>query len=407
MASDAARLTLLCIGDADSVHVAGRVAAFARRGHAVTLLTERPATVAGVEVRPVTAEGRWGRLIQLLCGARLILTARSDLIHIHYAAGVLPWLAVAFARQPLVVSAMGGDVLDHEQHPLPSLGRWMTRRLLRSAALVTAKTREMTDEVVALGVDRARMMTVIWGVDGELFHPSPPPCRRLSTLAIGDDDRVILSPRLLRPFYNVHVLIDALPTILAAQPQALLVVTEHGADPDYARQLRQRVADLGVSGRVRWAGSVPQVEMPALYARADVVVSIPPSDGFPQSVLEALSCETPCVMTNLGRFRDIVEDGRHVVFAEPTAGAVAAAVLSLLADRLRAVRIGQAGRQRVVERASLADSVAAMEDRMRALVASPKRTRSTPRWWWRLGALAVLLGWSLRVAVASTPRRGI
>jgi len=60
---------------------------------------------------------------------------------------------------------------------------------------------------------------VRWGVDAEVFRRDEQAAAALrARLGLAGADRVILSPRILQPLYNVHLLLDALPGILAEVP---------------------------------------------------------------------------------------------------------------------------------------------------------------------------------------------
>ena len=152
--------------------------------------------------------------------------------------------------RPLVVTVMGGDV-QPEQHlaGLPALERRATRRLLEEADLILAKSDALRTEIAAFGRFESKIETVRWGVDPELFRARPEEAAALrARLGLAAGDRVVLSPRLLRPLYNVHLLVEAMPRVLAAVPGALLLLSRHRADEDYERTLRARVDALGLGG---------------------------------------------------------------------------------------------------------------------------------------------------------------
>ena len=56
------------------------------------------------------------------------------------------------------------------------------------------------------------------------------------------------------------------------------------------------------------------------YSIADVAVSVPESDGMPQTLLEAMACGTPNLLVKLQRYEEIVEHGESAYLVEPTAG---------------------------------------------------------------------------------------
>lgn len=374
-------LRLCVIGDGGSVHVQGRARPFAERGFALEM----------VEATPPPGPAALLRL------ARHLARCPADLVHIHYAASIAAWLWVALGRDlPTVLTVMGGDILDEEQMPLPGPARWMTRQVTLRADRVTAKTDHLSQRLLRMGVTPASIVKLIWGVDRQRFHRGGGESVR-QALGLAPGDRLILSPRILRPFYNIHVLVEALPAILATVPTARLALTEYRADPEYRAALAARADALGVGHALVWAGTVAQADMPALYSAADLVVGIPPSDGFPQTLLEAMACGAPCIVTDLDRTREVVEDGVSALLVSPEPAAVAAAAIRLLGDAALAARLAETGPRLVAERADLARDL----DRVAALYGELARHGcGTPRpWWVRLGIWGMLLGWTVRNAV--------
>jgi glycosyltransferase involved in cell wall biosynthesis len=384
------------VGNGRSVHVAGRSAALAARGHAVRLVTLGPVAEApGVDVRTRPIPG--GAAASLGAARSFLRDIRAfapDLLHLHYAGGRLGTMATLAAVRPLVVTVMGGDVLP-EQHPggLGPLERRATRRILEQAEVVLVKADALRPAVAALGVPEANVHTVRWGVDLDVFRRDAAASSALrDRLGLQDGDQPIASPRLLAPLYNADVLVEAMPIVLREAPRARLLLTEYGADPAYRARLQQRCVELGLGDRVVFAGPLTHAEMPALFSLSDVSVSVPSSDGLPQSLFESLACETPVVLGRLPAYAEVVTDGETALLADRTPPAIAAALVALLRDPERRRRMGAAGRRRVAEIASLpreVERVEALYDAARARAASTRaRAGAVGRW---TDALALLL----------------
>ena len=113
--------------------------------------------------------------------------------------------------------------------------------------------------------------------------------------------------------------------------------------------------------------------MPGLLATTSVVVSVPFSDGLPQTLFESLASETPIVLGRLAAYDEIVHDGREVLLADLDAGSIAAAVSRLLIDRELAVRLTTAGLRRIHDEGSLRDEAQRVESFYRRVLANPER----------------------------------
>jgi len=391
------RLTIALLGSTKSTHVRARARAMADRGHRVVWLTTEPAGVLGVEEIPLSgarsllfrAANRVSRRLGHISLDRLPLYQRlssaldalnPDVVHIHYAASVPAWLAAATDRHPLVVSVMGGDVLFGEQQPTTALGRWLTREVFESADLITAKSDHL---IHALGVHGKKAMRLVWGVDLKQFRRTDPRALR-KKLGLADDVRVVLSPKILQPFYNIHLVIEA----MAMVPGAVLLVTEYAADATYKAELIALIARLGLGDRVRFVGAIAAEEMADYYSLAAVAVAVPPSDGLPQALFEAMACEVPNVLANLPRYQEVVSDRESVLFVEIEPSSIARGINALLDDPALAERIRSRGRKIAEEGANLQNEVVRFEAALYALLGKKHEKRS------RLARAAIVAGTS-------------
>jgi len=306
---------------------------------------------------------------------------RPDLLHLHYAGGKLGTMALLSGVRPLVVTVMGGDVLpDQHLGGLSRLERRATRRLLETADLVLVKSDALRPPLRATAQVRGRVETTRWGVDPSVFFRDDAAAVALKTrLGLSAADRVVLSPRMLQPLYNVDLIVEAMPAVLARVPSAVLAVTEYGASEGYRRRLQDRVAALGLGARVRFAGVVPHRDMPALYSLADVVVSVPSSDGLPQSLFEAMACGTPAVLGPLPTYTEVIHDGETAMVTDIAAAPIGDAIVRLLTDRGLHDAMATAARVRVSEVAFLPTEVERVLALYADLLAAPLAGRGGRR----------------------------
>ena len=96
-------------------------------------------------------------------------------------------------------------------------------------------------------------------------------------------------------------------------------------------------------------------ELPDLYAAADLFVN--PTvriNGYDLTILQAMACARPVVVSNIGSVPTAVTDGVDGVLAPPgDPEALAARLLAVLGDRERAAALGAAARTTVVGRFSV------------------------------------------------------
>jgi len=129
-----------------------------------------------------------------------------------------------------------------------------------------------------------------------------------------------------------------------------------GPDGGEGDALRERIAGLGLEGRVTLAGSMDQIELCDEYRRADVLcqpcrVLDGDRDGIPNVLVEAMAFCVPVVTTAVSGIPELVTDGANgLVVAPDDRDALAAALERLAADRALSDRLAHAGRQTVLER---------------------------------------------------------
>ncbi|MCX4822570.1 GT4 family glycosyltransferase PelF [Streptomyces sp. NBC_01142] len=158
------------------------------------------------------------------------------------------------------------------------------------------------------------------------------------------------------PIKDLETLIRAYAMVRAELPEVRLRL--FGGVPAggeaYRTRLEKLAAELGVVDGIAWEGRVSDVAR--AYAAGSVVLLSSISEGFPFSLIEAMSCGRPTVSTDVGGVREAVGDtGLVVPPREPAV--LAEATLGLLRDKERRAELGRQARQRVVDRFTLRRSV--------------------------------------------------
>jgi glycosyltransferase involved in cell wall biosynthesis len=378
------RLRLLFVADGRSVHTQRWVEWFAGTGHETHVLTDDAYTGSSPPVTvhrladltgttPEQALSRVKRSPAALARVRKFVAGlEPDVVHGHFLLGY-GHLAWASGGRPLALTAWGSDV--YLQGEVSPVARLLTRATLRSAALVTADSADLIDQVVGSGARRERTLLVSFGVDTRQFAPDPEARHAVrEALGIPSAAPVILSPRSVRPIYNIVTVARAFGLVSSADREAVLVIKDYRGDPDYAGQVRSELAALGIADRVRWVEEIPHAELARLYAAADVVVSLADSDSAPVTVLEAQAVGVPVVASNLPSIAEWITPDESWRLVPPTdAGAVAVALERSLASPEEAAR--RAERERVAARAGHDANMRQVEDAYRRLARPARRSQ--------------------------------
>lgn len=368
-------LAIAVLGDANSIHVRRWVSYFAGRGHRMTLLVpERVAVEPGYEdgiaVERYAPQAGWrtsqlGMIATGLSFRRAVTRIRPDILQVHYLTlnGFRAWVS---GFHPRVVTVWGNDVLIDPRRS--ARARLLARLSLRSADLVTGGSEHLVKGAIAAGARPERTRYVHLGVDTDHFRPGDCPPGLRSELGV-PGARVVLSPRAIAPLYRQDVVVEAFARLPA---ETLLVLTLQGAQESELAALRARAAALGVADRVRILPKLAELELPDLYRLADVVVSVPISDGGPKTVVEALASGRPVVASNLPPNREWLADlDPACLVPVGDAAATAAAIGAVLArSPQQRAELADRGRAAVLERADQRLAMAEMETLYRQLVAS-------------------------------------
>lgn len=274
-----------------------------------------------------------------------------DVVHAYgWLGGLAAQLAARRREIPTVQSFLGLATTGAAPEPGGASSEGERRRveplLARSATWVTGESSDDVDALSRLRRSRARVSTLTSGVDVERFNSCGP------ALARTDLHRILcLAPNPL-PCNGFDIVIRALVRVPAAE----LVVAETEApnrEHDEARvRLQLLAAELGVSDRVQFAGTVAGDELPMLLRSADAVACTPRRPPRPTAVLQAMASGVAVVAYGVGVLRDAVVDNVTGLVLRP-AGApsrLSNALRSLLAQRFQCESMGSAGRSRALSR---------------------------------------------------------
>lgn len=389
-------IKLCVIGDGNTIHVQIRTQVFVERGYNVTLVSETPIELPRVKtilVEGLSSISPLNSMTRIIHHIQIARGIDADIYHIHYAGHTGAWALPIANVHPYVVSTMGGDILFEERNTLSPYTRYLTERVLEHADLITVKSNYIRDKLIK-NFPSEKMMRVIWGISLEKFHPVDASQLR-EKLNLASDDIVLLSPKILKAFYNIHLIIDTLPILLARYPKIKLVITEYRADPSYRQQLDQQIQALGVESSVRFVGSIPNNELNMYYSLSDLVITIPPSDGFPQTSLEAMACHTPNVLGNLPNYDEFLTHKLNAYFVDFTPDSLAAGIFELLDDSSLYQTIVDNGKALVTDIGNLEREADRVEAVYRTLIAQyqPSQKKSL-----RYGEIGSLIYYGLKRA---------
>ncbi len=293
------------------------------------------------------ADARGLRGLRQLLGER-----RFDLVHAHSSkAGALLRLAVR-GRVPTVYSphcfAFIGEVGGLQR----GVATWTERALARYTGAFLCVCEDERRQALSHRVGRPPQLRLVY--NGVEPCPGAAPAPELA--ALGPAARVVGAIAVLRRQKRLDLLIDAAPAILAADPDAHVVIIGSGPEEE---SLRRHAADRGLDREPRFH-FVPFHDSSWPFLAALEVFVLPSQwEAFPIGLLEALACGVPQVATDVGGNAEAVADGVSGRVVGVEAGEIGAAVAELLGDREALARMGEASRHRRDELFTIERMVAA------------------------------------------------
>jgi glycosyltransferase involved in cell wall biosynthesis len=343
--------------------------ALAERGHQVTVLTtsepenlQRDDSIYPFLVFRINRRQKiWLR--SLKCIAEILRLGRAaDVI---YANGVYFEAAIAnkFLRKPLVMKIVGDEAWERSvrrgwtkdnfedfQQRCQSWQAELLKRhrswVVRQANKVIVPSQYLANWVVKWGVPTEKIAVIYNAV--EIPNGVEPLSIPLKTPV-----KAVTVGRLV-PWKQVDGLIEALNEI----SELGLVVVGDGPE----RPCLERIAqELGVSGRVYFAGQRSKKETLSLMAACDLFVLNSTYEGLPHTVLEAMALGLPVIATAVGGTPEVVRDGETGLLIHSGNRALEKTLYALVTDEKTRRRLGEKAKKWVREHMSFQVMVTSTE----------------------------------------------
>jgi glycosyltransferase involved in cell wall biosynthesis len=278
------------------------------------------------------------------------LRREFDVVHLHQPISPpmkapIPLLATFHSSCGL----MNGDSIENQNFyssvALPPLllrlvrdyVRQIERRTIESADLVTAVSHALAKEMSRLhGIDEGSIGVIGNGVDTNLFCPP----REVKV-----HQPYVLYTGRLSWNKGLFDLVRSAKLVVSDNPNVKFVLTGRGP---IEADLRKLIARMGLSDKFSFPGYVDTSALIRYYQNATAFVFPSYYEGFPTSLLEAMSCGSPVVTTDVGGVREVVTDGHNgMIVPLKNPEAIARSVLTLLEDEKLRKKLGNAGRDTI------------------------------------------------------------
>lgn len=271
---------------------------------------------------------------------RKIAEIQPDLVHAHGTGGYVA--AALDSGLPCVVTVHG--IRFREVVLFGGFRGWLrnvtTTRLERS---VLARARHIC--VIADYVGK----TIAPMTSARQYPVANPVADRYFEMETTDHDNTVLSVAAVQPRKGLIHLVEAMAVVRRSVPDARLRIIGKMLVPEYGQQLRDRIAELGLTDCVEMVGFVTDEDLRQAFTSCSVFALCSVEESSPVSIAEAMTLGKPVVATAVGGIPDLVADGGTgylVTFGDVPA--IAKSLTSVLADGDLRRRMGAAARTRAV-----------------------------------------------------------
>ena len=206
---------------------------------------------------------------------------------------------------------------------------------------------------------------ILHGVDLSVFHPAPDRASLRATLGFAPEDIVIGCFGRVRAQKGVDLLVEAALRLFPDRPRARLILSGRITSDNqaFADDLKARIAQAGLSDRIRFLGELPWEDVVRNYQALDLFAAPARWEGFGLTPLEAAACGVPTVAARVGAYETLIRDGETgSLVPRDDADALTAALARWLDDDAARAAAGAAARAHVAQNH-------AIEGEARAIVA--------------------------------------
>ncbi|MEW5941267.1 MAG: glycosyltransferase family 4 protein, partial [Chloroflexota bacterium] len=286
-------------------------------------------------------EFRWRDLPRLTFDfRRLTREIKPDLIH----AGPIQtcaFIAILSGFRPILTMSWGFDLME-DVHKSKWAER-VTRYTLRRSTFFTSDANVTRDKAVTYGMNPERTVVFPWGVNLQHFTPDTEHWTQ------NTEHFTLFCNRSWESRYGVDVLAKAFVKVAQQNPNVDLLLIGGGSQAQVIRRILQQG---GVLDRVSMPGQVTQKDLPRWYHMADLYISPSHVDGSSVSLMEALACGLPCLVSDIPANKEWVVEGENGwLFPDGNADALAVKILAAIAQREKLPEIGAAARRSAQKRA--------------------------------------------------------
>jgi len=273
--------------------------------------------------------------VNFIPGRFTSILKKYDITHFHEFELSFPLFSFPI-KKPKLIHLHGINYNFLRKH---HLSRFLLKHL---AHLYISISKQMQKDLVTLGIPGNKIAYLPNSIDTNLFTPRKQ-----------KEDNLLLFVGRISPGKGLHILIKSLRYL--KESVRLAIIGPPDWNVNYYQNILRLIEKENKKGKhnIRYLGSMEQTELAEWYQKASLFILPSFAEGFPVTILEALSCETPVIATPVGGIPEIIKSHETGVLVQPDDHHLAEAIQYLLKNRNIGFEMGREGRMLVMKEYSL------------------------------------------------------
>lgn len=320
-------MKICLIGNLESIHIQKWVNHFLDSGHEVHIITDFPdgkISNENLKIHQIKkanlSRNFFAFYIKLFVNVIhinfLIKKINPDIFHAHFTLfygfyGVL-------TPRPLILSVWGSDILKLPKESM--ISKYIVNYTLKKADKITTTAEFMKSYLInEFKVQEEKVIRIPWGININIFNKRYTKKERelKEYLKIKDNNTVVISNRVLFPYYNIDKIIKAIPHVLKSNSNTIFVFIRGYVTSEFEDKMKLKAEKLGVTKNIRFISRNLTPEEMAIHLNiSDIFISIPKTDQFGGSIMEGMACGLIPIVSNIKVYYQYLSD-INALFVDP------------------------------------------------------------------------------------------
>jgi len=275
-------------------------------------------------------------MVNFIPGRFTNIIKNYDIIHFHEFELSFPFFSY-FMKKPKILHLHGINYSFIKRH---HISRFLLKHLTH---IYISISKQMTKKLVALGIPKSKIIYVPNSIDTNLFKPGN--CK---------EKNLLLYVGRISELKGLHIAIKALEFL--KENVHLVIIGPPDWNNNYYQNLLNLIEKENRKGKhkIEYLGAMEQNEIVKWYQKAFILILPSFVEGFPVTILEALSCQTPVIATSVGGVPEMIKNHKTGMLVPPgDAIHLAEAIDFLLENEDIRLKMAWEGRRLVKEQYSL------------------------------------------------------